>query len=51
MFAARRLAKFGRAWWYRKSQAKNQTVLRLRIRDLTHARTRFGYMRIWVLPR
>ena len=26
-------------------------MLRLRIRDLTHARPRFGYMRIWVLLR
>jgi putative transposase len=46
-----RLAQFGRASWYRKSQAKDQTALRLRIRDLAHARPRFGYQRIWVLLR
>jgi putative transposase len=48
---ASRLAQFGRASWYRKSQAKDQTALRLRIRDLAHARPRFGYQRIWVLLR
>jgi putative transposase len=43
------LAQFGRASWYRTSRAKDQTALRLRIRDLAHAR--FGYLRIWVLLR
>jgi putative transposase len=46
-----RLAQFGRASWYRKSTAKDQTALRLRIRDLAHVRPRFGYLRIWVLLR
>ena len=46
-----RLAQFGRASWYRRSRAKDQTALRLRIRDLAHARPRFGYLRIWVLLR
>lgn len=46
-----RLAQFGRASWYRKSRAKDQTALRVRIRDLAHARPRFGYQRIWVLLR
>ncbi len=46
-----RLAQFGRASWYRRSRAKDQTALRLRIRELAHARPRFGYMRIWVLLR
>ena len=46
-----RLAQFGRASWYRKSRAKGQTALRLRIRDVAHARPRFGYLRIWVLLR
>ncbi len=46
-----RFAQFGRASWYRRSRAKDQSALRLRIRDLTHARPRFGYMRIWVLLR
>lgn len=46
-----RLAQFGRASWYRKSRAKDQTALRLRIRDLAHARPRLGYQRIWALLR
>ncbi|MBA5868400.1 MAG: IS3 family transposase [Nitrospira sp. CR2.1] len=46
-----RLAQFGRASWYRRSRAKDQIALRLRIRDLAHARPRFGYLRIWVLLR
>ena len=46
-----RLAQFGRASWYRQSRAKDQSALRLRIRDLAHARPRFGYLRIWVLLR
>lgn len=46
-----RLAQFGRASWYRRSRAKDQSALRLRIRDLAHARPRFGYLRIWVLLR
>src|SRR4029078_655261 len=46
-----RLAQFGRASWYRKRRAKDQSALRMRIRDLAHARPRFGYLRIWVLLR
>ncbi|MBX3302176.1 MAG: transposase [Nitrospira sp.] len=46
-----RLAQFGRASWYRKSRAKDQTALRLRIRELAHTRPRCGYQRIWVLLR
>ena len=46
-----RLAQFSRAAWYRKSRAKDQTALRLRIRELAHARPRFGFLRIWVLLR
>lgn len=45
------LAQFSRAGWYRPSQAKDQTALRLRITELAHARPRFGYLRIWVLLR
>jgi putative transposase len=45
------LAQFSRAAWYRRSQAKDQTALRLRIRELAQARPRFGYLRIWVLLR
>ena len=46
-----RLAQFSRAAWYRRSQARDQSALRLRIRDLGHARPRFGYRRLWVLLR
>jgi len=45
------LAQFTRSAWYRTSQAKDQSALRLRIKDLAHARPRFGYLRIWVLLR
>jgi putative transposase len=46
-----RLAHFSRAAWYRRSRARDQSALRLRIRELAHARPRFGYLRIWVLLR
>lgn len=45
------LAGVSRAGWYRRSVAKDQTVLRMRIRELAHARPRFGYQRIHVLLR
>jgi putative transposase len=45
------LAQFSRAAWYRPSRARDQGPLRMRIRDLAHARPRFGYARIWVLLR
>jgi putative transposase len=45
------LAQFSRAAWYRQIRAKDQSGLRLRIRDFAHARPRFGYLRIWVLLR
>src|SRR5207244_479192 len=37
--------------WYRRSTARDQSALRLRIREFAHARPRFGYLRIWVLLR
>ncbi len=46
-----RLAQFSRAAWYRPSRARDQSALRLRIRDIAHARPRFGYERIWVMLR
>jgi hypothetical protein len=46
-----RLAQFSRAVWYRRSRARDQSALRLRIRELAPARPRFGYRRIWVLLR
>ena len=39
------------ATWYYASQAKDQSALRLRIRDLAQARPRFGYERIWIMLR
>ena len=46
-----RLAQFTRAAWYRKSKARDQAALSMRIRDLAHARPRFGDQRITVLLR
>ena len=46
-----RLARFSRAGFYRKSTAKDQSALRLRIREIAHARPRFGYQRIRVMLR
>jgi len=46
-----RLAQFSRAAWYRKSRARDQSALRLRIREIAHARPRFGCLRIWVMLR
>ncbi len=37
-----RLAQFGRAAWYRRRRAKDQSALRLRIRDFAQAGPRFG---------
>ena len=45
------LAQFSRTAWYRRSTARDQGPLRLRIRELAHARPRFGFTRIWVLLR
>lgn len=46
-----RLAGFSRAAWYRKSHAKDQTALRMRIREIAEARPRFGYQRVYVMLR
>lgn len=46
-----RLAGMARATWYRKSTAKDQSALRLRIREIAMTRPRFGYLRIHVLLR
>lgn len=45
------LAQFSRAAWYRRSTRDDQASLRSRIRELAHARPRFGFTRIWVLLR
>ena len=46
-----RLGNFSRGSWYRKSTAKDQSGLRMRIRDIAMSRPRFGYERIHVLLR
>jgi putative transposase len=45
------LAQFSRAAWYRRPTRDDQAALRSRIRELAHARPRFGFTRIWVLLR
>ena len=40
-----------RSTWYRRSHARDQTPLRMRIRELVLNRPRFGYLRIHVLLR
>ena len=40
-----------RSTWYRRSQARDQTPLRMRIRELARRRPRFGYLRIHVMLR
>jgi putative transposase len=45
------LGQFSRAGYYRKSQAKDQSGLRQRIRELAMARPRFGYLRLHILLR
>jgi len=46
-----RLGNFSRGGWYRKSTARDQSGLRMRIRDIAMSRPRFGYQRIHVLLR
>ena len=46
-----RLAGLSRAAWYKRSVAKDQSMLSMRIRDIAHARPRFGYQRIHVMLR
>ena len=46
-----RLAGFSKSGWYKRSTARDQSALRLRIREIAHARPRFGYPRIHVMLR
>ena len=46
-----RLGGLSRAGWYKKSKAKDQTVLRMRIREIALSRPRFGCQRIHLLLR
>jgi putative transposase len=44
-----RLALLRRSVWYAKSQARDQSALRQRIRDIAMSRPRFGYLRVLVM--
>ena len=44
-----RLAKVGRSTLRYKSRAKDQTALKMRLRDLAAVRVRWGYRRLHVL--
>jgi putative transposase len=47
-----RLAGFSKSAWYKRSTARDQSALRLRIREIAQVRPRFGYTRIHImLPR
>lgn len=46
-----RLAGYSRAAWYKPRRTKDQSALRLRIRELAIARPQFGYQRIHILLR
>ena len=46
-----RLALLRRSVWYAKSQAIDQSALRLRIREIAMNRPRFGYLRVHVMLR
>ena len=45
------LALLRRSTWCRRSQARDQTPLRVRVRELAMTRPRFGYLRIHVMLR
>ena len=45
------LARMQRSTWYYRSRARDQSALRMRIRDIAQTRPRFGYLRILVLLR
>ena len=44
-----RLALLQRSVWYAKSQARDQSALRQRIRDIAMSRPSFGYLRVLVM--
>lgn len=46
-----RLGGISRAGWYRKSTARGQTALRMRIREIAMDRPRFGFQRIHIVLR
>jgi len=46
-----RLGNLSRAGWYKKSKARDQSALRMRIREIAMNRPRFGYERIHIVLR
>ena len=46
-----RLSMLQRSVWYARSQARDQSALRQRIRDIAMNRPRFGYLRVQVMLR
>ena len=44
-----RLALLRPSVWYQKSEARDQSALRLRIREIAVDRPRFGYLRVLVV--
>ena len=46
-----RLSMLRRSVWYARSQARDQSALRQRIRDIAMSRPRFGYLRVQVMLR
>ncbi len=46
---ARRLAQLRPSVWYQRSEARDQSALRLRIREIAMDRPRFGYLRVLVM--
>lgn len=44
-----RLAMLRPSVWYAKSTARDQSVLRQRIREIAMSRPRFGYLRVQVM--
>jgi putative transposase len=45
------LLQFNRAAWYYRHHGRDDTVIRMRLRELAQARPRFGYLRLHVLLR
>lgn len=43
------LGQYSHGGWYARSQARDQSALRLRICEIAHARPRFGCQRIHVM--
>jgi putative transposase len=46
-----RLLRLNRASWYDRRHGRDDTAIRLRIRELAQARPRFGYLRLHVMLR